>query len=235
MQVTPISKTQYKMSSQCYDFISLFFALIGSLASIASVIVAVVIYRHIPERDILSHRQRIREILQNLKSEMEKGVRNHMIRVVDINRFDKYYPEIFEDNPVQTYLKGELDSIDIKGVWIIDGLLGVEKKKGKYYVSKKGDIAVERLGLIPYSWIVDIDLKGDEIDSSVIIYCKFNKHYPLTFKRYYLAKSGLPLKIHWGFVKRRSPYQRFAYYIIPKDKSIPTQEIIVNRDNPAYP
>lgn len=42
-----------------------------------------------------------------------------MLRIIDVARFDKYYPEVFEREPVQSYLKGELDRVDIKGIWTL--------------------------------------------------------------------------------------------------------------------
>lgn len=127
--------------------------------------------------------------MRKLREEMISGNRNYMLRIIDIDRFDKYYPEVFARKPVQSYLKGELDKIDIKGVWIINGIVGVKlmSDRKSYCISNDDDcVKAIRIGLIPYSWIIDVDFEGDECESSAIIYCKFRKRYPIALRKYYL-------------------------------------------------
>lgn len=214
---------------------SLIFTALGALASIAAVIVSIVIYRRIPDKDVLSHRQRIRKIIKELKHDMDSGRRNYMLRIVDIDRFDKYYPEVFDEHPVQSYLKGELCGTDIKGIWIVTGLIGVKEKKGVFYPSNDDDCkTAKRLGLIPYSWIIDIDLDGDELEPSAIIYSKFQKHYPFSIKNYYLlGTKGQPVK-KCGLVRKRAPFQQYAYFLLNATHTH-EKEIFVKRDNPVYP
>ncbi len=214
----------------------------------AAVIVTIVIATRIPDKDVLSHRQHIREVAKMLYFQMKNNGRNHMLRVIDVDRFDKYYPEVFNTHCVQSYLKGELDGTDIKGLNIINGVIGVKpsaKDPSKYVVSNDSDaIKAIRIGLIPYSWIIDIDPDGDECEPSAIIYCKFKKHYPIALRHYYLSpEPGQKMKYKFGFVKRLSPYQSYKYFTSAfndsKNKmgriSDVYTEISVDGDNPVYP
>lgn len=223
------------------------FTIIGAIASVVAVGVAIWIALRIPDKDVLSHRQRIRSIIKELHQQMRAGKRNYMIRIIDIDKFDKYYPEVFEDHAIRSYQKGELAGTDIKGVQIVDGLIGVvpnTKNKGGYLMTKgDANFVAERVGLIPYSWIVDIDLDGDEIEPSAILYCKYRKRYPLSLRSYYLHPDGSD-KLIWkkGLVSRRSPYQTYSYYLIENrdissgdtKKINPGIKVTVKGDNPLY-
>ena len=219
--------------------LSAIITVIGSISSVLAVIITIRISRRIPEEDILSHRQRIRSLMRELRAEMESGKRNYMLRIIDVDRFDKYYPEVFEMEPVQSYLKGELDRVDIKGVWITNGIIGVKHMSGRkhYHISNDDDcIRAKRNGLIPYSWIIDVDFEGDECESSAIIYCRFKKRYPPSFKRYYLSNVRY-FHSRIGFVNRRSPFQKYEYYLMNRELSFPhaAANITVRGDNPVYP
>ena len=230
------------------DCISEIFSIIGALAAVVSVFVAIIIAKRIPEKDILSHRQHIRAIVKDLCFEMEHNKRNHMLRILDVDRFDKYYPEIFNNHRVQSYLKGELDGTDIKGINIIDGLIGLSRCSKNPDIFKvdnnNPEFTAIRVGLIPYSCIIDIDADGDDCEPSAIIYCKFKKHYPVAFRRFYLQPDNQSdLRLRYGFVKRRSPYQSYKYYIVEdrinnkkyNDIESRLRDVQVKGDSPVYP
>lgn len=221
--------------------ISSVFTVLGAVASVLAVIVAIIISRRIPDKDILSHRQRIRTMMRKLREEMISGNRNYMLRIIDIDRFDKYYPEVFARKPVQSYLKGELDKIDIKGVWIINGIVGVKlmSDRKSYCISNDDDcVKAIRIGLIPYSWIIDVDFEGDECESSAILYCKFRKRYPIALRKYYLNEVRY-LHNRIGFINKCSPFQTFEYYLTDSTERPllhnDATHIFVRGDNPVYP
>ncbi len=226
--------------------IATLFTIIGAVASVLAVIIAILIATRIPDKDVLSHRQHIRKMVKELYFQMKHNGRNHMVRIIDIDRFDKYYPEVFNKHCVQSYLKGELDGTDIKGINIVNGLIGVKpssKNPSRFVLSHDSDaIKTVRIGLIPYSWIIDIDIDGDECESSAIFYCKFKKHYPIALRHYYLSpEPGGKMQKQFGFVRRQSPYQSNKYYIqnetsdTVSNGSVYSNEISVDGDNPVYP
>ena len=63
-----------------------YIALVGVVVAIITLYVTIRIARIIPERDKLSHRKYIREAVNELSNEMKSG-RNHMCKIIDIDRF----------------------------------------------------------------------------------------------------------------------------------------------------
>ena len=101
-------------------------AIIGVLVSIITLIVTIRIARIIPERDRLRHRKHIRDRVSQLSSEMRSG-RNHMCKIIDIDRYDTLYPNNFNSRNRQSHFKAELDGADIHGVAFTNGILGVKE------------------------------------------------------------------------------------------------------------
>lgn len=212
------------------DF-SNFIAIIGVLVAIITLIVTIRIARIIPERDRLSHRKHIRDIVSQLSSEMRSG-RNHMCKIIDFDRFDTLYPDNFNSRNRQSHFKAELDGADIHGVAFTNGNLGVkEGKDGRLSVTKGDDEThrVARRGLIPYDWIIDIDESGDEIDTGAIFYCKFKKR-KWRLGVYCVQQSDGSLKNRHGLYRDRQPFRSYNYYLITDDKTSFHQYVDVRND-----
>ncbi len=192
-----------------------YITIIGIIVAIITLIVTIRIARIIPERDKLSHRKHIREVVLRLSDEMKAG-RNYMCKIIDIDRFDTLYPNNFNSRNRQSYFKAELDGTDIHGVAFRNGILGViEGKDGAYRVTKENENThkVVRSGLIPYDWIIDIDESGDEIDTGAIFYCKF-KIRKIRYGRYCVGDHDGSLKNRRGFYRDRLPFRSYSYYFI---------------------
>ena len=193
-------------------------AIIGVMVAIITLIVTLRIAKIIPEKDKLSHRKHIREVVNKLIAEMKSG-RNHMCKIIDVDRFDNLYPDNFNNRNRQSYFKAELERTDIHGVLFTNGLLGVrERRDGSFVVTKKDDNThtVARCCLMPYDWIIDIDEAGDENDTCAIFFCKF-KNRKIRHGYYCVQKQDGSLKGKKGFYQRRLPFCSYRYYLLEED------------------
>ena len=64
-----------------------YIAIAGVVVAIITLVVTIRIAMIIPERDRLSHRKHIRDVVSRLVNEMKTG-RNHMCKIIDIDRFE---------------------------------------------------------------------------------------------------------------------------------------------------
>lgn len=211
-----------------------YIAIAGVVVAIITLVVTIRIARIIPERDRLSHRKHIRDVVSRLVNEMKTG-RNHMCKIIDIDRFETLYPDNFNSRNRQSHFKAELDDNDIHGVAFTNGILGVkEGKDGRLTVTKGDDEThrVARSGLIPYDWIIDIDESGDEIDTGAIFYCKFKKR-KWRWGSYCVQQPDGSLKNKHGLYQDRQPFRSYNYYLITDDKTSYHQYVAVRGDKDA--
>lgn len=218
----------------CCMSISDWIAIIGVIVAIITLIVTWRIAKMIPEKDKLSHRKHIREIVTKLTAEMKSG-RNHMCKIIDMDRFEKLYPNNFNSRNRQSHFKAELEGTDIHGLWFTYGLLGVRERKDGTFVVTKGDDythTVARSCLLPYDWIIDIDESGDENDSSAIFYCKFKKR-KIRHGFYCVQTRDGSLKDKKGFYQDRLPFRSYQYYLVENGKNPYPRYVVVKGDNDA--
>ena len=164
-----------------------------------------------------------------------KSGRNHMCKIIDIDRFEYLYPNNLNSRNRQSHFKAELVGADIHGVEFTNALLGViQDYSGVFSVTKADDNThlVSRRGLIPYDWIIDIDKSGDEIDTCAIFYCKF-KRKKWRWGHYCVQKADGSLKDKHGLYCDRQPFRSYNYYLVSEDTNAFPQCVMVRKDRDA--
>ena len=211
-----------------------YIAIASVIVAIITLVVTIRIAKIIPERDRLIHRKHIRDIVIKIADEMKSG-RNHMCKIIDIDRFENLYPDNFNSRNRQSHFKAELDGTDIHGVAFTNGILGVKEGKGGRLTVTKGDDETHRVarsGLIPYDWIIDIDESGDEIDTCAIFYCKFKKR-KWRWGIYCVQQPDGSLKDKYGLYHDRQPFRSYNYYLIKDSNTSYHQYVDVSKDKDA--
>lgn len=211
-----------------------YIAIASVIVAIITLVVTIRIAKIIPERDRLIHRKHIRDIVTKIAAEMKSG-RNHMCKIIDIDRFENLYPDNFNRRNRQSHFKAELDGTDIHGVAFTNGILGVKEGKGGRLTVTKGDDETHRVarsGLIPYDWIIDIDESGDEIDTGAIFYCKFKKR-KWRWGIYCVQQPDGSLKDKYGLYHDRQPFRSYKYYLIKDSNTSYHQYLDVSKDKDA--
>lgn len=211
-----------------------YIAIASVIVAIITLVVTIRIAKIIPECDRLIHRKHIRDIVTKIAAEMKSG-RNHMCKIIDIDRFENLYPDNFNRRNRQSHFKAELDGTDIHGVAFTNGILGVKEGKGGRLTVTKGDDETHRVarsGLIPYDWIIDIDESGDEIDTGAIFYCKFKKR-KWRWGIYCVQQPDGSLKDKYGLYHDRQPFRSYKYYLIKDSNTSYHQYLDVSKDKDA--
>ena len=211
-----------------------YIAIASVIVAIITLVVTIRIAKIIPECDRLIHRKHIRDIVTKIAAEMKSG-RNHMCKIIDIDRFENLYPDNFNRRNRQSHFKAELDGTDIHGVAFTNGILGVKEGKGGRLTVTKGDDETHRVarsGLIPYDWIIDIDESGDEIDTGAIFYCKFKKR-KWRWGIYCVQQPDGSLKDKYGLYHDRQPFRSYKYYLIKDSNTSYHQYVDVSKDKDA--
>ena len=214
--------------------LSEYIAIASVIVAIITLVVTIRIAKIIPECDRLIHRKHIRDIVTKIAAEMKSG-RNHMCKIIDIDRFENLYPDNFNRRNRQSHFKAELDGTDIHGVAFTNGILGVKEGKGGRLTVTKGDDETHRVarsGLIPYDWIIDIDESGDEIDTGAIFYCKFKKR-KWRWGIYCVQQPDGSLKDKYGLYHDRQPFRSYKYYLIKDSNTSYHQYLDVSKDKDA--
>ena len=211
-----------------------YIAIASVIVAIITLVVTIRIAKIIPECDRLIHRKHIRDIVTKIAAEMKSG-RNHMCKIIDIDRFENLYPDNFNRRNRQSHFKAELDGTDIHGVAFTNGILGVKEGKGGRLTVTKGDDETHRVarsGLIPYDWIIDIDESGDEIDTGAIFYCKFKKR-KWRWGIYCVQQHDGSLKDKYGLYHDGQPFRSYKYYLIKDSNTSYHQYLDVSKDKDA--
>lgn len=211
-----------------------YIAVIGLLVAIISLFVTIKIAKIIPERDKLAHRKEIRTCVSDLMKQIQNG-RNHMCKIIDIDRFDSLYPDNFNSYNRHSHFKVEICENDIHGVVFTDKVLGVTENRKGYFVVNRNESdshIAERCGLVPYEWIIDIEMSGDECDTTPIFYCKFNKR-KMSIGYYYVQSKDGSLRKRFGIYQRRTPFKSYSYYLVQPGNSHINVQIELRHDKDA--
>lgn len=116
-------------------------------------------------KDNWLHRKNIEEKIKKLNSEIWYENRRNRVYIVDVDTYDFYPGTAPKNRP--THIVGGLKNYHLGGVII-------ERSSRISVTDEYGiDIKVVKFGIIPFSWIVDIELEGDSANSSALIYCYF--------------------------------------------------------------
>ncbi len=209
-----------------------YIAVISLLVAIITLFVTIRIANVIPERDKLEHRRQIREVVSRLERQMKDG-RNHICKLVDLDRFEKLYPHNFNSRNRQSHFKAELDGTDIHGVVFVDKIVGLNKSSDGFYTATRleNEFKAARCGLIPYEWIVDIDMDGDELDICPILYCNFKKR-KIVLGHYCVEGKDGTLVDKYCFYQERIPFSSYDYYLLDEESNNPLRTYVkVKKDS----
>lgn len=161
----------------------------------------------------------IKNYVDELNSEIHyKKRRNAKTIIIDVDMYDKYYPENWNKFGRHSHFAGEIKGYGFKGVEIIVALVGVKKLNGRDYEidnESHTDKAV-KVGIIPYEWIEYMDLNGDAFNTSPLIYCKFRNKSKWQFKKDFLPDSDDVRRINkrWHLTREWSPLKYTTYYLL---------------------
>lgn len=148
----------------------------------------------------LEHKERIKLKAEALKLGKE-------IYLVNVKRYFKDYPsnqeKIFSG---YSHIKAEIKTTRFDGIEFFCGIKEIYRKHDGSLTmdntSKKTateKIKVFEVGVVPYEWIIDIDLRGDEHGFIPLFFCRFNG------KRYW--KISMKRHLPFGY-----PYKEILYY-----------------------
>lgn len=173
------------------EFLSIIISLIG--IAISSFIAYHIYYlsKRMTFKDRWQHRKNVEAKVKQLQSEIWYKNRRNKIYLVDINTYE-YYPGATPNGRL-SHISGGLKECYLGGV-IIERHEQILLKDGNGNTQK-----AVKFGIIPYDWIVDIDMDGDSTNSSALIYCYFKnnkgqkdeatKYTPFKFYEYYLLNE----------------------------------------------
>jgi len=159
-------------------------------------------------KDKWQHRLNIEEKIRLLQSEIWYKNRRNRVYLVDINTY-KYYPGD-APNGRPSHISGGLKECYLGGVII-------ERHEQISLKDENGNIQkAVKFGVIPYEWIVDIEMDGDSANSSALIYCYFKnnkgqkdemiKYTPFQSYEYYLLNENYNKEVDY-------PWQIFGVQI----------------------
>ncbi len=198
--------------------------------SIFSIIISTFIAYHIfflskrlSMRDKLAHQKIINEYISRLKSEIYSKKRCSRVYLVDADVYEKYYPN--NDNKFGRYshIRGEIKDAFFNGIEIITETINVvQDTEGKYIrcsnekLTENNKMKAIKVGIIPYDWVIDINLKGDDTNGSALIYCYFRKKSNWKFeRRVKLNKEGNMYRTKLCLLSREwLPFKTYEYYLL---------------------
>ena len=196
---------------------------IGLFGIIITTIIAYHIHalsKKVSFRARLKHQKIIKNYISELKTEIHYKGRNCKVIIIDIDVYDKYYPQNFNKFNRHSHVAGELKDATFDGIEIIDGIMGVSNNDNESLFHIEQNQPKQKavsVGVIPYDWIIDINLDGDGINSSAIIYCRFRNKTAWRFRKDLKinSKTGefYEPKI-WHLSREWSPYKIHRYYLL---------------------
>jgi len=144
-------------------------------------------------KDKLNHKRDIEEKIEQILSEVWDKKHRNRVYLVDVDIYESAYPG-YASKKRPSHLSGAIVRAGLNGVWI-------DRREIISYADENGEeFDTVRAGLIPYEWIVDINIDGDSANTSPLIYCKFKNRR---------SKKQESIK--------RSPFKKFMYFLINKD------------------
>ena len=173
--------------------------------------------------DKLAHQKLINEYISRLKSEIYGKKRRNRVYLIDADVYEKYYPN--NDNKFGRYshIKGEIKDTSFNGIEIITEIIAVtQDTEGKYIrcsneeLTENNQMKAVKVGIIPYDWVIDINFKGDDTNSSALIYCHFKKKSTWKFKRRVKHdKEGNMYHTKLCHLSREwLPFKTYGYYLL---------------------
>ena len=123
----------------------------------------------------LEHKKEIREKIDELITEVYVNKsRNHGVMIIDLDNLKKY--------PDGGCIKAEIKATRYEGVEFLLGNSNIfQTKKGKLTLKGSDNKLIFEtydVGVLPYEWIENVELKGDDFNSCAQIYCHFKKYNP---------------------------------------------------------
>lgn len=162
---------------------------------------------------------RLDEIINNI---YVKKNRKHSVVLVDADVYEKYYPSNENLFGRYSHFKAEMKNTKFDGVEFFWGNIKAyyNQDKGVYYFKSEEntkEVDVNIIAVIPYDWILDIDLHGDEYNNDTLIYCKFkNKSFwklKYAIKVKYIHRNNYKRKKYWRLERKYDPFVKQKYYI----------------------
>lgn len=148
-------------------------------------------------KDKLSHKEYIVNKTEVILEKIRSGF-NSKIELVNIKKYEKYYPHSNDFNSDgYTYLGAELKSIRYDGIEFICGIKELYRNSnGILSLKNKGDAVREpnnaiMVGVVPYSWIQYVEVSGDEFGYRPQFFIDFNgtKKEPFMYYKYYIKNN----------------------------------------------
>lgn len=145
--------------------------IIGIIGVVISSIIAYHIYyllKRMTFKDKWQHRKNIESKVRQLQSEIWYENRRNRVYLVDINTYG-YYPGSSPNGRLSHLVGG------MKGCYL--GGVIIERNQQILFNDENENIQkAVKFGIIPYDWIIDIDMDGDSANSSPLIYCYFKNN-----------------------------------------------------------
>ena len=122
-----------------------------------------------------------------------------------------------------SHIKGEIKDAFFNGIEIITETINVvQDTEGKYIrcsnekLTENNKMKAIKVGIIPYDWVIDINLKGDDTNGSALIYCYFRKKSNWKFeRRVKLNKEGNMYRTKLCLLSREwLPFKTYEYYLL---------------------
>lgn len=207
------------MDTECLNII------VSIMLGLIQIILTIVIFKlskRISLKAKLDNRNQIKpkldEIINNI---YVKKNRKHSVVLVDADVYEKYYPS--NENPFGRYshFKAEIKNTRFDGVEFFWGEIKAYYNQDKdiYYFKNQEntqEVEVNIIAVIPYDWILDVELHGDEYNGA-LIYCKFkNKSFwklKHTIKVNQIHRNKFKRKRYWRLERKYDPFVKCKYYI----------------------
>ncbi|PIR62577.1 MAG: hypothetical protein COU65_02740 [Candidatus Pacebacteria bacterium CG10_big_fil_rev_8_21_14_0_10_42_12] len=159
--------------------------------------------KRLSSRERLKQKEAIQKKVNKLFSKISALEGSREVYLVNIGRYFNDYPANNLKVGGYSHIKAEIKSCRFDGIEFFAEMPRAVYKKTDGHLSFKGTKSercfdVYPVGLVPYEWIEDIDLTGDEFAYAPLFYCHFKG------------------KIYWKLWRRwlpyGYPYQSISYY-----------------------
>ncbi len=159
--------------------------------------VTIYLYTRKSTQQILEHKEKIKRIADQLIFEIHRDNLRNKIILVNTYKYPNKYLSNKESILGYSSIKGEIKATKFDGVSFFAStpMEIYRNKKDKFTFKPNGTEKfniVFPVGTIPYEWITNIDLEGDEYDGYPIFYCKFKGNIP--WRKLIKIPLGFPYK-----------------------------------------
>lgn len=191
---------------------------IGTIAQIFVSVFLYILSKKLDFKDKMQHKANIIKDVDFLLERISKGI-SHKVEIVNVKKYEKYYPKNGYDRNGYTYLRSELKSYRYDGVEFWLDIVPVYRlpegsltlKQG--FDTKKQNYDVFIVGVVPYEWIEYIDRYGDEWEGLPQFFASFKGKgkYPYRYYKYYIKRNEYDT---------RFPDQQWQLIYIENEKSV---------------